>query len=265
MHPMLSIAIQAAEKAGRLIVRQMERIDQIRINEKIPHDFVTSVDQAAEKEIIPTISQAYPRHRFLAEESHSVLHDEPEYLWVIDPLDGTTNYIHSVPHFAVSIALRHRGEWACSVIYDPIKDELFSASQGQGAFLNKRRLRVSTVKKIGDALLGTGLPFKYPEMQETYIKGFSEILKNINGIRRAGAAALDLAYVAAGRFDGFWELALQPWDFAAGTLLVQEAGGYVTDIQGKKPGTQPSDIVAGNPAIYRSLTQTLRAVQQEEV
>jgi myo-inositol-1(or 4)-monophosphatase len=257
MHPFINIAIRAARSAGNHIVRSLERLDVIQMSEKRPHDFVTEVDKQAEQIIIDTVRRNYPNHGFLAEESGEIQGDGT--VWIIDPLDGTTNFIHNFPHFAVSIAISIRGRIEHGLVYDPIRHELFIASRGQGAQLNNRRLRVSPRTTLQGALLGTGFPYRYPEHIPTYIKTLQALMEQVAGIRRAGSAALDLAYVAAGRLDGFWEFGLGPWDIAAGALLIQEAGGLISDVQGTENYLESGHVVTGNPKIFKSLLQTIHA------
>jgi len=219
MHPMLNIAIRAARAAGDLIVREIDRIDDIGFDKKGENDFVTDVDKGAEQVIINTIHQSYPDHAYLAEESGQS--GDSEFVWIIDPLDGTTNFMHGFPHYAVSIALQHHGRLDQAVIYDPLRQELFTASRGKGAQLNNRKIRVTSKHELQGALLGTGFPFRESQDIEAFLDSFRRLYPQVAGIRRAGSAALDLAYVACGRLDGYWELALKPWDTAAGALLVQ--------------------------------------------
>jgi len=255
--PLLNIAIQAARAAGNIIIRAMDRLDKVKITEKAPNDFVTEIDQAAEREIISIIKKAYPRHSILAEESGETEGDD--YTWIIDPLDGTRNFIHGVPHFGVSIAVSHKGRIEHGVIYDPVRQELFSASRGKGAQLNSRRIRVSTRPKLENALLGTGFCYRQSEdYTNAYVDALRELLPICSDVRRPGAATLDLAYVACGRFDGFWELKLRPWDIAAGALLIKEAGGLVCDLDGGDDYLNSGNIVAGNPKVLKLLLKTLR-------
>lgn len=256
--PIVNIAIRAARVAGDVIVRALDRLDQVNISEKRPNDFVTEIDQQAEKEIIHIIRKAYPQHAILGEESGSTS-GAPEnvYEWVIDPLDGTRNFIHGFPHFAVSIAVLLKGRIEHGVIYDPIRQELFTASRGKGAFLNQRRIRVSTRKLLKNCLLGTGFPSQRPELVESYTRGLTALLPLSGDVRRAGAATLDLAYVACGRLDGFWEMALKPWDIAAGSLLIREAGGLVSDFSGGEDWYASGNIVAASPRIFKLLLQQL--------
>lgn len=256
MHPMLNIAVRAARRAGDIISRSIEKLDSLEVSSKGPNDFVSSVDQAAEAAIIDTIKQAYPDHQILAEESG--LHGDHDYLWVIDPLDGTTNFLHGFPQFAVSIALKQQGRLYQAVVYDPVRQELFTASRGAGAQLNNRRIRVSRRKELAGSLLGTGFPFKNQQHLDSYLSMFKALFPKTAGIRRAGAAALDLAYVAAGRLDGFWEIGLQPWDMAAGALLIEEAGGLVSDFGGGSNHFASGNLVAGNPKVFKAILQTIR-------
>ncbi|MBA2654931.1 MAG: inositol monophosphatase [Gammaproteobacteria bacterium] len=261
MQPILNIAIAAARNASRVIVRSIGRLDAHQISEKDKNDFVTEVDKAAEKEIIQTLKKTYPDHKFIAEES-GVQEGNEDFTWIIDPLDGTTNFIHGIPHFAISIAFQYKGKMEHGVIYDPIRNELFVASRGEGARLNDRRIRVSSNIKIERSLLGTGFPFKNLHHIPLYMKIFEHILPQVSGIRRAGSAALDLAYVAAGRFDGFWELGLQQWDMAAGVLMIKEAGGLVCDFSGEENYLSQGDLIAGNPKVFKGLLQMIHPIAQ---
>src|SRR5688572_5074070 len=231
MHPMLNTAVKAARRAGNIITRATRNLDVVVVREKAANDFVSEVDREAEQAIISTLREAYPGHAILAEESGAS--GSSEFRWVIDPLDGTTNFLHGFPQFCVSIALIHRGRIEKGVIYDPLRQELFTAARGAGASLNNRRIRVSKQSGLKGALLGTGFPFNDQRHVEAYLGMMLDLMKDTAGIRRAGSAALDLAYVAAGRLDGFWEIGLKKWDMAAGLLLIQEAGGIVTDLEGK--------------------------------
>ena len=255
VQPILNIAIRAARSAGALIVRQLERVDALSVTAKGRNDFVTEVDQRAEQIIIDTIHKAYPGHGILAEESGQRSGDD--YIWIIDPLDGTTNFLHSFPHFAVSIAVEHRAQIVHGVIFDPIRQELFTASRGDGAQLDNRKIRVSSKSNLDNALLGTGFPFRELSDVDGYLSMLKAFIPNCAGIRRAGSAALDLAYVAAGRLDGFWELGLQRWDIAAGALIIHEAGGFVSDPAGGESYLESGDIVAANPKIAKKMLQTL--------
>ncbi len=259
MHPMLNTAIRAARAAGTVILRHMDRVQDMSVDAKGRNDFVTNVDHQAEAAIIQTLHKAYPKHGILAEESgYNGLGDvRDEYLWIIDPLDGTTNYIHGFPQFAVSIALQHRGKLDQAVVYDPFKNELFSASRGSGAQLDGKRIHVSKQTRLENALLGTGFPFKEMDNLDRYMETFRALITQTAGIRRAGAAALDLAYVACGRLDGFWEFGLQPWDMAAGALLIEEAGGIVADMHGNNDYLQTGNIMGGTPKVFELIQKEL--------
>ena len=262
MHPMLNIAVRAARKAGTIINRASFDVDSLRTERKQHNDFVTEVDRAAEAAIIEVIKTAYPDHAILAEESGQSWADgetASENVWVIDPLDGTTNFIHGFPQYAVSIALMQRGVVTQAVVYDPTRDELFTASKGAGAFLNNRRIRVTRRDKLADCLIGTGFPYRDMEGLYDYTRLFATMTENCAGLRRPGAAALDLAYVACGRLDGFFEQGLNAWDMAAGALLIQEAGGIVTTADGGPCPVAETSLVCGNPTMHAWLLDTLRA------
>ncbi|WP_423064002.1 inositol monophosphatase family protein [Candidiatus Paracoxiella cheracis] len=258
MHPMLNIAIQAARNAGRIIVRFVDRLDTVDVSEKSRNEFVTQVDHLSEQEIIHTIHKSYPNHAILAEESGCIEGNE-DFMWIIDPLDGTTNFIHGFPQFAISIALKHRGKLEVGVIYDPLRQELYTATRGEGAQLNNRKIRVSQCKKFNMALIGTGFPYKGSHHFKNYVNTFEAIFPETAGVRRAGAAALDLAYVAAGRLDGFWEMSLKEWDMAAGVLLVKEAGGLVGDFHDEEHYMDSGNLIAANPKIYKILSEKIQA------
>lgn len=254
--PFVNIAVQAARSAASLIMRAVDRLDTIKVTQKQPNDFVTEIDQAAEKEIISIIHKAYPKHGFLAEEQGEIAGND--YIWIIDPIDGTRNYIHGFPHFAISIALRVGDKIEHGVIYDPVRNELFTASRGRGAQLNERRIRVSQRTRLEECLFGTGFPYRHsPALQKAYLNSLNELMPHCGDLRRAGAATLDLAYVASGRLDGFWELGLKPWDVAAGSLLVREAGGLLADIDGSDDYLKTGNIVAGNPKTLKLLLQAI--------
>ncbi len=255
MHPMLNIAVRAARRAGSIINRASLGGADLQVRAKQVNDFVTQVDRAAEQAVIETIRKAYPDHALLAEESGAS--GEAEYQWIVDPLDGTTNFIHGFPQYAVSVALCHRGALAHGVVYDPARNELFTASKGGGAFLNDRRIRVSKCTKLQDALVGTGFPFKELERVDLYLKQLRILMASTSGIRRAGAAALDLAYVACGRLDAFWEMGLSAWDMAAGALLIQEAGGLVGGMRGEQDYMESGDICAATPKLFPALLEAL--------
>ena len=252
---MLNIAIRAARSAGDLILRSSDNIGQLNVDQKGKNDYASEVDRAAEREIINIIRTAYPDHAILAEESG--LHKGNDFVWVIDPLDGTTNFLHGFPQYAVSIALKYRGKLEVAVIYDPLRDELFTAKRGGGAMLNSRRLRVTNQTSMKGALIGTGFPFKTDLHLDAYIGMFKAITTEAAGIRRAGAAALDLAYVAAGRLDGFWEIGVMEWDMAAGILLIKEAGGVVTDFSFNDNYLTSGNIIAGSPKMHQVMYQLI--------
>lgn len=255
MQPMLNVALAAGRKASQIIERAIERLDKVTIEQKSENDFVTEIDKASEKEIIYHLRKAYPDHQIIGEESGESGSAESEYQWLIDPLDGTTNFIHGMPHFAVSIACLHKGRLEHAVIIDPMKREEYTASRGRGAQLNGRRIRVSNLASLEGALIGTGFPFSGFALGhiDEYLQCFKEIAGQTAGIRRPGAAALDLAYVAAGRFDGFWEMNLKPWDIAAGVLLIQEAGGLVSDFNGGSDFLKKGHLVCGSTNVFKKI------------
>ncbi|MFO7580871.1 inositol monophosphatase family protein [Nitrosomonas halophila] len=258
MHPMLTIAVKAARRAGSIINRASQNLERLTVTRKAHSDFVSEVDGAAEEAIIKTLLDAYPDHSILAEESgNSGDASKSEYQWIIDPLDGTTNFLHGFPKYGVSIALLHRGVLSQAVVYDPVMDELFTASRGGGAFLNDHRIRVTKRTQLGESLIGTGFPFRDFTHMEAYLAMFKDVIPRTAGIRRPGSAALDLAYVAAGRYDGFWEMGLAPWDMAAGCLLILEAGGMVSDLEGNEHFLKSGQVVAGNPKIFVQLLQII--------
>jgi myo-inositol-1(or 4)-monophosphatase len=251
MHPLLNIGIRAARRAGDLIVRSLSRLDSIKVDTKSRNDFVSDIDRQSEAMIIATVRRAHPDHAFLAEETGAS--GTSEFRWIIDPLDGTTNFLHGFPTFAVSIAVEHKSRLQHAVIYDPMRQELFTASRGDGAQLEGKKIRVSPQRTLEGALIGTGLPFRAAtSYMDEYLAMLKLIMGTAAGVRRPGAASLDLAYVAAGRIDGFWEFGLSPWDTAAGTLLIQEAGGLVGTPAGAEYALG-SNIVAGNPKVYEAL------------
>ena len=254
---MLNIAVRAARRAGSIINRASLDGGAVKVRAKQARDFVTQVDDAAERAILDVVRKAYPEHGFLAEESGGSAGGE-EYVWIIDPLDGTTNFIHGFPQYCVSIGVQHRGALAHAVVYDPGRNELFTASRGGGAFLNDRRIRVSKCTHLKDALVGTGFPFKELSRLDLYAKQLRTLMQGSAGVRRAGAAALDFAYVACGRLDAFWEMGLSAWDMAAGSLLVQEAGGLVGDLAGEQSYMRSGDVCAATPRVFPALLEALR-------
>ncbi len=256
MHPMLNVAVKAARRAATIINRASLNLERLQIDRKQHNDFVTEVDKAAEEAIIETLNEAYPNHGFLAEESGELLNNS-DHIWIIDPLDGTTNFIHGFPQYAISIALSVNGVLQQAVIYDPNRDELFSASKGAGAYVDRRRLRVASQIKLENALIGTGFPYRQDQDVDQYLKIFAEMTRQCAGLRRPGAASLDLAYVAAGRYDGFFESELKPWDMAAGALIITEAGGLVGNYRGEEGFLESGEIMAGNPRIFAQMAQVL--------
>jgi myo-inositol-1(or 4)-monophosphatase len=256
MHPMLNIAIRAARSAGNIIIRSLQHVEHLEVTRKGRNDFVTDVDRLAEQEIISVIHKSYPDHAILAEESGEQGHNET--IWIIDPLDGTANFLHGFPHYCVSIGVMVRGRIEHGVIYDPLREELFTASRGAGAQLNDRRLRVTKQKTLAGSLIATGFPFKYHEHFPAYLATFNAVFPEVSDLRRGGSAALDLAYVAAGRVDAYWELGLQKWDLAAGILLIEEAGGVVSDFTGGENHIEHGNLVAGNFNIHQQLLNQIK-------
>jgi len=260
MEPMINIALRAARKAGESIVRASDELHRFEVKAKGVNNFVTEVDINAEREIVYHLQKAFPDHAILGEESGLIGNEEAEYRWVIDPLDGTTNFIRGIPHYAVSIACLHRGKIEHAVVVDPVRHEEFTASRGRGAQLNGHRIRVSDLASLDGALLGTGIPFKNhcDDKLAAYSKSIEVLAAQCAGIRRAGAASLDLAYVAAGRLDAFWETGLAQWDMAAGVLLVREAGGLVADIDASDNFLASGNIVCGNPKCFKAVLQVVK-------
>ena len=255
MEPTASMALRAARKAGDLIVRASDDMDRVGYQAKAAADFVTEVDIAAEKEILYQLGKAYPEHRFLCEESGQSGNEDSDYTWVIDPLDGTSNFLRGIPHYAISIACLHRGKVEHAVVYDPVRREEFIASRGRGAQLNGHRIRVGDRHELIECLFGTGVPFlgHCEEHLDWYTQSLAAITSRSMGVRRAGAASLDLAYIAAGRLDGFWEMGLNEWDIAAGTLLVREAGGLITDLSGGEGWYDSGNVVCANSKLMRQM------------
>jgi len=258
MHPMLSTAVKAARRAGSIINRGARDLDRLTITTKGPKDFVSEVDRAAEAAIVETLLKSYPDHAILAEEGTARdANADAEFLWIIDPLDGTTNFLHGLPQYCVSIALQHKGQITQGVIYDPVHNDLFTATRGRGAFLNDHRMRVSRRQHLKDCLIGTGFPFRDGSDLEAYVGMMRAMMAATAGLRRPGAAALDLAYVAAGYYDGFWEVGLNPWDVAAGSLLITEAGGLVGDLDGENQYLYGAQVIAANPRVFAQMVKLL--------
>jgi len=255
MQPLLNIAVRAARRAGDLIVRNVDRVPSLGVRSKSRNDFVSEVDHLAERDIIETIRRTHPDHGFLGEESGRSGGDE--FLWIIDPLDGTTNFLHGFPHFAVSLALERQGQIVAAVIYNPATDELYTAEKGGGAFLNDRRLRVAARTTLSDCIITCGVPHMGRGDHGRFLVQLRHMMNEVVGIRRTGSAALDLAYVAAGRVDGYWEEHISSWDIAAGILLVREAGGFVSDLSGGTDMFGRGDVIAGNEAIHKALVATV--------
>jgi len=252
-----NVMIEAAEKAGRALTRDFGEVEQLQVSKKGPGDFVTNADLKSEKILKEELSKARPSYGFLLEEGGEVKGSDAAFRWIIDPLDGTTNFIHGLPQYAVSIALAHRGQITQSVVYDTVRNEMFTASKGAGAFLNERRIRVSKCVRLEDALIGTGFPYRIYDHIDAYLAIFKELARKSAGLRRPGAASLDLAYVACGRFDGFWEFGLSPWDIAGGALLISEAGGLISDLAGNESYLQTGNLVAGTPKVFAQLLQVI--------
>jgi len=258
MHPMLNIAVRAARAAGKEIVRAFEQLDKVEVELKGTNDIVTNVDKDAEYIIVETIRKSYPKHTIIGEECGLLQGEDNDFQWVIDPIDGTANFIKGIPHFAVSIALKVKGKLDQAVIYDPIRGELFSASRGKGAQLNGFRIRVNKAKELNSTILATGFPFKKKQHINAYMEMFKSLFLKTADMRRAGSPALDLAYVAAGRVDGFFEIGLKPWNTAAGELLIIESGGLVTDFVGGHNHEKSGNFVAGSSKILKDILKDIR-------
>jgi len=258
MHPMLNIAIRAARSAGKIIMQGTEQLDKVETQQKGVNGLVTSIDIAAEEAIIAVVKKSYPDHGFICEESGIQGNANSEYQWIVDPLDGTTNYIKGIPHFCVSIALKVNGKTEQAVVFDPIRDELFSATRGQGSQFNTYRTRVTKAKDLKGTVIGVAFPFNTPSYKETYLSIFTEMYDDVANVRQSGSAALDMAYVAAGRLDGFFEIGLKPWNTAAGELLVKESGAIITDFTGGHGYSSTGNIVAGNPKVVKALLSKIR-------
>jgi len=253
----ITIMIKAARKASGKLKRDYGEIEQLQVSKKGQADFVTVADIRTEKILHDTLSHARPEYGFLMEESGTIVGDDPNRRWIIDPIDGTTNFIHGIPHFAISIALEEKGEITAGVIYEPIHDQMFWAEKGNGAWLNDRRMRVSGRTQMEQSIFATGIPFIGRGDHKQFLQQIESVMAASAGIRRFGSAALDLAYVAAGRFDGFWETNLQPWDIAAGIIIVREAGGMISEIDGRDGMLRTGSILAANPTLYKELGQTI--------
>jgi len=262
--PVINVMVGAARKAARKLARDFGEVENLQVSRKGPGDFVSAADHRAEKIIFEELSKARPGYGFLMEEAGIVEGPDKTHTWIIDPLDGTTNFLHGMPHFAISIALQRDGQIVNGVIYNPVTDDLFIAEKGQGAYLNDRRLRVAARTKMEDAAIATGIFFSDADWLETYSKELNAMVPKVAAIRRLGAASLDLAWVAAGRFDGYWEHGRQPWDVAAGILMVREAGGFVTDISGGDRLLDSKGIIAANADLLPQLQDVLRKARRAD-
>ncbi len=254
---LLNVMVQAVRKAGRGLARDFGEVENLQVSMKGPGDFVSAADRRAEQVLFEELSRVRPGFGFLMEERGEVAGDDSAHRWLVDPLDGTTNFLHGIPIFAISVALERNGQVIAGVVYNPVTDELYTAEKGAGAFSSDRRLRVAARREIVDAVIGTGIPHLGRPNHQGYMDELRQVMANCSGVRRLGCAALDLAYVAAGRFDGFWEKGLNPWDVGAGMLMIREAGGFVTDASGKDRVFEAKEIVAGNEHIHRQLLATL--------
>jgi myo-inositol-1(or 4)-monophosphatase len=259
LSPALNVMTTAARKAGRKLIRDFGELENLQVSMKGPADFVTSADRRTEKILIEELQRARPGYTFLAEESGLIEGPDKTHRFIIDPLDGTTNFLHAIPHFAISIGLEREGQLASAVVYNPVTDDMFTAEKSHGAYLNDKRLRVAARKTLPESLIATGIPFLGKDGHESYLKELEAVMGATSGVRRFGAAALDLAYVAAGRFDGFWERGLKPWDMAAGILLVREAGGFVSDLDGGSRALEAGHILAANDTLHPMLLKLLKA------
>ena len=258
--PFMNIMIRASEKAARSLLRDFNEVENLQVSSKGPGDFVSAADKRSEEIIFNELHKAYPSYSFLMEEQGTVKGSDQDYRWIIDPLDGTTNFLHGLPHWAISIALEHKGEVIAGLIHDPVKDEMFHAEKGGGAFMRRHRLRVSGRHDLMLSTIATGAPRRSVKSREQFLKEYMSMMNVAPGLRRFGAAALDLAYVAAGRYEGFWERNLKPWDVAAGVIIVKEAGGFVSDIDsGSKNPIETGNIIASNSGLFDQITKVLRA------
>ncbi len=263
MTPTLTIALRASRQAGEILLRRFERLDERGIGRKGLHDYVTLADREAQAAIVGELARAYPGHRIVAEEGNPPVLSDAEDVWYVDPLDGTTNFVHGYPVFAVSIAHAHRGRLETAVVYDPLRTETFTAARGEGAYLNDRRIRASRARGLERALVATGFPPGDRRRRQKILRALRGVLAETDGVRRGGAASLDLAYVASGRLDGYWELGLKPWDVAAGGLIVVEAGGLVGDTEGADRWLETGDIVAAAPGVFPALLRLLQHLEAE--
>jgi myo-inositol-1(or 4)-monophosphatase len=254
----MNVMVQAATKAGRGMRRDFGEVEQLQVSIKGPSDFVSAADRKAEEILVKELQKARPEIGFLLEEGGEIQGSDPSQRFIIDPLDGTTNFLHGIPQFAVSVALEKNGQLMAAVVYNPVNDELFTAERGQGAFLNDRRIRVAARQRLNDCVIGTGVTHRGKGDHDLFGRELKSVQTEVAGIRRLGAAALDLAYIAAGRLDGFWERDLKPWDIAAGILLIREAGGYVTDLNGRDDMFEYGHLCAGNETIQKTLLERLR-------
>lgn len=261
---LINVMISAAQKASRKLLRDFGEVEHLQVSRKGPADFVSTADKTAEKTLHNILTKARPKYSFLMEESGEVIGQDTSNTWIIDPLDGTTNFLHGLPHFAISLGLQRDGDMLAGVVYEPVHDEMFWAEKGQGAHLNDRRIRVSGRSAMDEALFATGIPFKGARDHPEFLKHLEAIMAVSSGVRRFGSAALDLAYVAAGRYDGFWETGLSSWDMAAGIVLVREAGGYVTEIDGKKKMMKSGSILASNDQLHLPLGRLLRDTMKKD-
>ncbi len=258
LSPALNVMTTAARKAGRGLIRDFGELENLQVSMKGPADFVSTADKRTERILVEELTRARPGYNFLVEESGVIEGPDKSHRFIIDPLDGTTNFLHSIPHFAISIALEREGQLASAVVFNPVTDEMFTAERSHGAYLNEKRLRIAARKSLPESLIATGIPFLGRDGHERFLGELAAVMNATAGVRRFGAAALDLAYVAAGRFDGFWERGLHAWDIAAGVLLVREAGGFVSDMEGRAPALDAGHILAANEALHPQLLKLLK-------
>jgi myo-inositol-1(or 4)-monophosphatase len=260
--PVLNVMANAALKAARGLLRDFGEVEQLQVSVKGPGEFVSTADLRAERTLKAELSRAHPGYGLLFEETGEAAGADRRHRWIVDPLDGTTNFLHGIPHFAISIALERDGEIVAGIVYEPTRDEMYQAEKGLGAYVNDRRLRVSARRQLGDAVIGTGMPDRRHGDRRAYLDTLAVVMAATGGLRRMGAAALDLAYVAAGRYDGYWEFGLKPWDIAAGMLLVREAGGYVSDLAGGRSMMTSGDVLAANDHLHLPLAALIREAQR---